>query len=327
VQRELASVRKLLANRLEPAGLLIGSGTHPLAADPGPITNSPRYRSIARDHPWAASQTLTCGLHIHIAVGGAERTLAVHNAMRGFLPEIVALAANAPIYRGEASGIATVRPKLNQFWPRAGVPPAFTSWREFVDFVVWSRDGGAFLDGSYHWWDMRLNVRHGTIEVRAADTQTAVEDAGTLAAFTQSLVFELAARFDQGELPPVARDERIVENAWLATRDGCAGHLIDLETGVRVRTADRLHELLERLLPTAMLLGCDRELLRVDGMAARNGAARQLEVFLTDGPTALMHYLAEETAHTPPMQFSIDEVAHATASSDDQWTSQIAVGA
>ena len=67
---------------------------------------------------------LTCGLHVHVAVSGADRALAVYNALRSYLPELLALGANAPYYDGEDSGLATVRAKLNQSWPRAGVPPA-----------------------------------------------------------------------------------------------------------------------------------------------------------------------------------------------------------
>jgi len=74
---------------------------------------------LARQHPWAAAHVLTCGLHVHVAVGGADRALAVHDALRGYVPELVALGANAPYHRGEDSGLATVRPKLNGAWPRA----------------------------------------------------------------------------------------------------------------------------------------------------------------------------------------------------------------
>jgi glutamate---cysteine ligase / carboxylate-amine ligase len=328
VQRELASVRRLLAERLGSSGHLVGAGTHPLSLCPGPVSDMPRYRDIARDHPWAAAHTMTCGLHVHVAVGGADRTLAVYNAMRGYLPELIALAANAPIYRGEESGLATVRPKLNQFLPRAGVPPAFGSWRELAEFVVWSRDGEAFPDSSYHWWDMRLNLRHWTIEVRAADTQTSVEDAGSIIALVQSLVYDLATRFDEGEALASPRDERIAENAWLAARDGLSGHLIDFESGRRMRTADRLGGLVDRLLPTASVLGCERELLRVDGMLARGGgAARQLEVFNADGPDGLIDYLAAETVRMP-LGASIDELGFAApALVEDWWSSQVAVWA
>ena len=86
-----------------------------------------------------------------------------------------------------------MRAKLNQSWPRAGVPPAFASWRDLAEFAVWARDGGALPDTSHQWWDLRLSGTHGTIEVRVADTQTRVDDAATLIAFVQSLVGDLAA--------------------------------------------------------------------------------------------------------------------------------------
>ena len=112
----------------------------------------------------------------------ADRALAVHDALRSYLPELIALGANAPYHQGEDSGLATVRPKLNGAWPRGGVPPAFRSWRDFSEFVVWGRDGGAFADCSHHWWDLRLNTDHGTIEVRAADTQLRVADSAAIVA-------------------------------------------------------------------------------------------------------------------------------------------------
>jgi carboxylate-amine ligase len=299
VARELGSVRRLLAQGLGDAILVVGAGTHPTAAHPGSVSEAPRYQRLACEHPWAARHALTCGLHVHVAVSGADRALAVHNALRSYLPELLALGANAPFYRGEDSGLATVRPKLNQAWPRAGVPPAFGSWGELADFVTWGRDGGAFPDCSYHWWDLRLNTRQGTIEVRAPDTQTRVEDAATIVGLVQSLVCHLAARYDAGDPLPVHREERIVENLWLATRDGANGHLIDLDTGERVSTAERLHLLAERLMPTAALLGCERELhglwrLLLDG----GGAGRQRRAVHGRGVDTLPAALAEETVQT-----------------------------
>ncbi len=296
IERELSSIRRLLAARLDGTASLLASGTHPLSIEPGAVTCRPRYQQLAAAHPWAARHTLTCGLHVHVSVGGAERTLAVYNALRSYLPEIVALGANAPWLHGEDSGLATVRPKLNQFWPRAGVPPAFSSWREVAEFTLWASSGNAFPDETYQWWDLRLRPRFGTIEVRAADAQTRVEDAVTITALIQSLVFELAERYDAGELPPAARDERIAENAWLATRDGVDGSLIDLETGGRVSTAERLHILAERLLPSATALGGDRELLGIGRIVLEGGGAgRQRRAFRDHAPGEAVAVLADET--------------------------------
>jgi glutamate---cysteine ligase / carboxylate-amine ligase len=297
VARELASIRRLVATGLGPDVLVVGTGAHPLTTDPGPLSSAQRYRRLAAEHPWAARSAVTCGLHVHVAVSGADRALAVYNALRSYLPELLALGANAPYYGGDDSGLATVRAKLNQSWPRAGVPPAFASWRELAEFAVWARDGGAMPEAGHQWWDLRLSAAHGTIELRVADTQTRVDDAATLIALAQSLVADLAARHEAGEQLPVHRDERIVENMWLATRDGIGGHLIDPETGARTWTADRLQELASSLMPTATTLGCDRELLGIGRLVLDGGgAARQRGMVRRRGLESLLPKLAEETS-------------------------------
>ena len=54
----------------------------------------------------------------------ADRALAVYNALRSYLPEIAALAANAPFYEGADTGFASVRPQIAGLLPRQGVPPS-----------------------------------------------------------------------------------------------------------------------------------------------------------------------------------------------------------
>ena len=234
---------------------------------------------------------------MHVAVSGADRALAVYNALRSYLPELLALGANAPYYGGEDTGLATVRAKLNQSWARSGVPPAFASWRELAEFTVWARDGGALSEANQQWWDLRLAPAHGTIELRVADTQTRVDDAATLIALVQSLVADLANRHEAGEELPVHRDERIVENMWLATRDGIGGHLLDLDTGAKLWTADRLQDLAARLVPTATQLGCDRELAGIGRLVLDGGgAARQRGIVRRRGLESLLPKLAEETS-------------------------------
>ena len=318
VARELASIRRLVARGLGPDVLVVGTGAHPLTRDPGPLSSAQRYRTLAAEQPWAAANVLTCGLHVHVAVGGADRALAVYNALRSYLPELLALGANAPYYAGEDTGLATVRAKLNQSWARSGVPPAFATWRELADFLVWARDGGTLTDPSQQWWDLRLSAKHGTLELRVADTQTRVDDAATLIALVQSLVADLAARHEAGDALPVHRDERIVENMWLATRDGIGGHLVDLETGARVWTADRLQDLATRLMPTAATLGCERELLGIGRLVLDGGgAARQRGIVRRRGLESLLSKLAEETSS--PTAQEAEERLLGGVSSPESW--------
>ena len=66
-----------------------------------------------------------------MAVGGAERTLAVYNALREHLP-LAALAANAPVPRGRDTGLASVRPKISESYRARGCrrrSEAGASWR------------------------------------------------------------------------------------------------------------------------------------------------------------------------------------------------------
>ena len=114
VGRELAATRLELAGTVGEEISLLASGSHPIATAPGPITNGDRYEAIALDNPWAALHMLTCGLHIHVAVAGGDRALAVHNALRSYLPELAALSANSPYRGGRHTGIASTRLQLNR---------------------------------------------------------------------------------------------------------------------------------------------------------------------------------------------------------------------
>jgi carboxylate-amine ligase len=296
VTRELGAMRQSLAASIHPQATAVAIGAHPTAVDPGPISSRPRYAAIAATQPWAARQMLTCGLHVHVAVGGADRALAVYNAMRSYLPEIVALGANAPFYDGADSGLATVRPLLNRSLSRFGVPPAFGSWRQLSEFLHWAERSETVHDVTQLWWDMRLHPSTATIEVRAADVQTRVEDTSAIVAVVQSLAFELAARFDAGERLPVHERERIDEAMHVATRDGLSGMLPDLDDGGVAPAWERVVTLTERLRPAAHELGCSDELDQVNRLVLEGGgAARQREIAADEGIGGLIRRLARET--------------------------------
>jgi carboxylate-amine ligase len=293
--RELSYARSLASGRLQGLARIVAVGVHPTMRESGPITPSQRYAQIVADNPQIERQFLTCGLHVHVAVGGAERSLAVYNALRGWLPEIVALGANAPFYEGFDSGLATVRPSMNRLLPRSGVPPVFRSWAAYADFCTWTANSGVAPDASYHWWELRLHPKYGTIEVRAADVQTCIRDTATIVALVQSLAFSLAARYDAGEALPVLSSERIAENMWLAARDGTHGSLITRQ-GERCRTSTHLCALADQLLPAAAELRCSEELLGIERMVREGGGAtRQRERVRSSGIDGLCDWLADET--------------------------------
>jgi carboxylate-amine ligase len=291
----ISQARRDLTAGLDGSLRLLAAGTHPSSTSWGAITGAERYRQIADEYLWAATRSLVCGLHVHVAVGGADRSLAVYNALRSYLPELAALAANSPFYEGVDTGMASIRPKFNEFYPRSGIPPAFRSWEELVAFAQWGRSGGLFPDTSHFWWEMRPHVMHGTVEIRVADTQTRVEDEAAIAAFIHGLVAWLAARFDAGEPLPVHETHWITENAWRAHRYGVGGWIVDLDTGQPVPMRERIAELIETIEPYTRRSGSAEQLLSAQTLLAGNGADRQRYVYEQEGIDGLALWLVHET--------------------------------
>ena len=264
----LRGARAELAEAAAGVGLLAGAGAHPFAATEGALSRGERYEALVREYGPIARRQLVFGLHVHVAVRPSELALAVYNALRGHLPLIAALAANAPYYAGEDTGLASVRPKISELLPRQGVPPPLVSWEELEAALRWAR-----VEHSQWWWEARLHPDFGTLEVRVPDTQTTVAETGAVAAVVHALVAWLAERHAAGEDLAAPPSWRIAENRWSACRHGLDGTMADLVTGEVTTTRERLAALLDDLAPVAERLGCAAELadVRLDA----NGATRQ----------------------------------------------------
>ncbi|HWG57213.1 MAG TPA: YbdK family carboxylate-amine ligase [Gaiellaceae bacterium] len=292
---ELSDARRKIVGLLDGSIGIAAAGTHPFSTDWGTIADGDRYRAIADEFTWAARRSLACGLHVHVAVPGAERALAVYNALRSYLPLIAALGTNSPFIEGFDSGLCSIRPKLNEAFPRAGVPPRFDSWEALVEFIDWGRSGGLFPDHTHFWWDLRPHLDHGTLELRAADAQTRVEDAAAIAALFQALVLTLAERHDEGDVLPVHDTHRITENAWRAYRYGVRGWLVDLDTGEPQPTRELLASLIDDVAAAGRRLACVAQLEHARTLLAGNGADRQRYVEAREGMLGLASWLMRET--------------------------------
>jgi carboxylate-amine ligase len=262
----LARARSDLARHTEGDVALGGAGLHPFAAVEGELNRSPRYDVTIAEHGDVARRQLVFALQVHVAIRGADRALAVHNALRSHLPELAALAANAPFHGGRDTGCASGRPAISGLLPRQGIPPILASWAQYAQALALVRDPSRW------WWELRPHPLHGTLEIRVPDTQSTVADAAAIAAVAQSLCVWLAERHDAGEALPADETWRIEENRWRAARYGVEGDLLDLRTGERVPARARLHALLDALEPVAERLGCAAELASARRLVEVNGA-------------------------------------------------------
>jgi carboxylate-amine ligase len=291
---QLAAGRRALVDALGGRLRVAGAGAHPFASGRGVLNEGPRYDAIRAEYGEVARRQLVCGLHVHVAVGGADRTLAVYNAMRSHLPELAALAANAPFYEGRDTGLASVRPKICDLLPRQGIPPAIASWEALASELRWGAAAGPVPEPRRWWWELRMHPAFGTVEVRVPDTQTTVADAAAVGALVHALAHRLAARYDAGEPLPAAPSWRIAENRWSACRHGLAAPLADLETGERLSARERLARHLDELAPHARELGCADELAGGRALLEANGSERQRAVAAERGVEGVAGRLADD---------------------------------
>jgi carboxylate-amine ligase len=293
----LLNARRAAAARANGLVALASAGVHPFSSGVGELNRLDRYRQTFEEYGSVASRQLVCALQVHVAVGGAERALAVYNAARSYLPLLAALAANAPVYEGQDTGLASVRPKLCGLLPRQGVPPSIDSWESLAGAFRWGAAAGAFPEPRTWWWELRPHPRYGTLEFRVPDGQSTVEDAIAIAAVVQALVVWLAERHDTGQGLEVAPSWRIEENRWSACRHGVTGTMADLRTGAPSATSELLHDLIERVAPAAERLGAGPSVAHARELVGHNGALAQRQVFAAAGSRALAGWLAERFLH------------------------------
>jgi carboxylate-amine ligase len=219
-------------------------------------------------------------MHVHVGVEGADRAIHVANGMRVHVPVLLALSANSPFWRADATGLASTRTPIFRAFPRVGIPPRYESWDDYSGRIEFMVDSGVIEDYTYLWYDVRPHPNFGTVEVRCMDGQTRVEHTLALAALTQCLVKELCEHFDgKGKLGSYPY-EMLDENKWIAARHGLDGELIDLPQQDRVGVKELARRLLHRLREHAQELGCEHELESLgDIIRHGNGAARQLVVY------------------------------------------------
>jgi len=279
---QLRALRRQVADAAAGKGLAIGSaGTHPFAMwEDQRIVARPRYRDLISALRFVARQELIFGMHVHVGIDDPEKAIHVANGMRVHMPVLLALSANSPFWRADATGMASTRTPIFRAFPRVGMPPTYKDWADYerrIEFMVGTR---VIEDYTYLWYDVRPHPNFGTVEVRVMDSQTHVDHTLGLAALTQALVRELALHFEEGKQLSSYPFEMLDENKWLAARHGLEGELVDLPQSERVGTRELARRLIDRTREHAQDLGSAGDLGAVEDLLERgNGADRQVVVY------------------------------------------------
>jgi glutamate---cysteine ligase / carboxylate-amine ligase len=249
------------------------TGTHPWSRwQDQRIIDTPHYRRNNDLLRYVVWRNNTFGLHVHVGVRGGDRAIAVCNALRRFLPELLALSASSPFVEEVDSGLHSARTQIfTRTFPRCGIPDAYDGWQGFEDYVSFLYRTGSITEHTQLWWSVRPHLAYPTVEIRICDAQPDLAEAHSLAALTYALAARCARAHDEGEALPDLPRRLLEENLWRAIRHGLSGELIDFDRGETVPARARLEQLIEWVLPVAEETGAAPFL----AVPAANAAERQ----------------------------------------------------
>jgi carboxylate-amine ligase len=260
--------------------LLLAAGTHPFSDWHGQdFTSNAVYQQIRRDYRRLADSQNIFGLHIHVAVPPEADRAQVMNAVRWYLPHLLALTASSPYFLGSDTGHDSYRAILWRRWPRTGAPPRFASEAEFQQLLRVLLDTRRIDSPGRLYWDLRPHHEYRTLEFRIADVTPRLDDAVVAAALARGVVAAAAqGLLADPPLPDSVLHPVLGDNIYRAARDGLDAEVVEFvgaeAQAIPIRTA--LLKLAEILAPMVTPLGDADAWAMLPALLERGGAARRI---------------------------------------------------
>jgi carboxylate-amine ligase len=301
VRRDVVRLRREAAAAAEKSGKRIAAtGSHPFSHwRRTEVFDKEAYLRLEEDYQQLTREQVVCGCHVHVGFDDKEDAIQVMNAVRPWLPAILALSANSPFWMGEATGYHSFRNRMWQRWPTAGVPGTFRDRAEYDELVDALLKTGSIDNPARIYWDIRPSKRFDTLEFRVADVCMNVDDAVLVASLFRALSQTFHERIGAGESPTPVRDELIHSAMWRAARYGDTGDLIDVMAQQAVPAHELISSLLQFVRPALESRGEWQEIQRLVGQirSRGTGASRQLAEFERTGRMeAVVDLILAETA-------------------------------
>jgi len=302
---EIVTLRGSIAALLRPAGLRIASaGTHPFSHwQDQQVTDAERYKILEEELQDVIRELLIFGLHVHVGIPDRELRIEVMNEARYFLPHLLAISTSSPFWLTRITGLKSYRQIIWQRFPRTGIPPDFSSYDEYENFVELLVKTKCIDDGRKIWWDLRPHATFPTIEFRVCDAATRVDETLCIAALIQAICAKLLVLRARNQGFRRYAPSLIQENKWRAVRGGMDAKLIDFGKQTEVPMRDLAVELLEFVDDVVDALGSRREVEYLQTIIREGTSAdRQLQAFAVSGHLhKVVDHLAEETIAGVPV--------------------------
>ncbi|MDQ6637012.1 MAG: carboxylate-amine ligase [Candidatus Dormibacteraeota bacterium] len=305
-KEQLSRFRAMLNRVLEPAGMRIAcAGTHPFSRwQDQQITEKERYKMLEDEMQDVVREILIFGLHVHVALPDPDRRMEIMNEARYFLPHLLALSTSSPFWDGRETGLKSYRSVIWSRFPRTGIPPDFSSYDEYENYIDMLVRTGCIDDGKRIWWDLRSHPHHPTLEWRCCDQTTRIEETVAIAGLCQAICAKLLRLRERNLGFRKYMPALIAENKWRAMRHGTAGKLIDFGRQSEIPTAQLAEELLEFIDEVVDELE-SREAVRYVETILREGtsADRQLRIYRETGSLKeVVENICAETAGQPSLR-------------------------
>jgi carboxylate-amine ligase len=135
-------------------------------------------------------------------------------------------------------------------------------------------------DSSYVWWAIRPSFKNPTLELRAPDSCTRVDDSLAIAALYRAIARQLTRNpWLNWDLTAVDR-AIVVENKWRAQRYGVRGTFVDIAGHGAISVGEMLEQVIAHVHEDAEALRCLDEVLHCRAIVtAGTSADAQLAVF------------------------------------------------
>ncbi|MEV4561964.1 glutamate--cysteine ligase [Kitasatospora sp. NPDC049285] len=262
-----------------------------------PITDTARYRAMHSDAPQLTDEQLITGMHVHLGIPDRALGIVVLNRLRPWLPVLVALAANSPLWQGADTGFASWRTIVFGRWPVSGPPP------RFEDAADYDRRTRALVarrlihDRGQIYWHIRLSDHYPTVELRAMDVQLRPDEAVMLAGTVRALADRAISDHGAERPGPIVEPEALAAAVWHGARHGSAGEVFDPVHGGLVAVGEAVSTLLDAVDPALDRSGDRRHIVPVLDRLLRegNGATRQRRVLREHGREALIAMIGDQT--------------------------------
>ncbi|MEU8942926.1 MULTISPECIES: carboxylate-amine ligase [Streptomyces] len=303
VRAQLALLREAAAQAARASDcLLVASGTAVVPPDaPVPVTDTPRYRRMARQFGALVDGNLgiVCGCHVHVGAADRAQALFLANHVRPWLPALQALTVNSPFAGGVDTGFASWRCVEFGRWPTAEPSPLLdsASYEESAAALV---DSGILMDRRMIYWFARPSEHHPTVEFRVADTNADLDTTVLAALLLRGLCATLLAQAEERRPPPDVPVPRLRDAHRYAAQYGPTGLALDPFTGERVPARSLITALVAAAAPGLRAAGDEAEVHRLLGALLRKGtgAARQRAALHRSGGRglrAVVDHLADLT--------------------------------